>query len=129
MPPELRTTDALPDQIASPQFGGTMVTKVPFLHPGKIFNIIMVSISFALCDVVTSLSLSPQLLRKQLVYNTLISSCLGRSRKTIPPPTSPEVTECIFEVSSMPPSQVTIAMDLQSDKSMIGKQLMHHSKK
>ncbi len=43
MPAELRSVDALPDQIASPQFCGAMVAKVPFLHPGKIFNIIMVS--------------------------------------------------------------------------------------
>ena len=43
MPAELRSIDALPDQIASSQFCGAMVAKVPFLHPGKIFNIIMVS--------------------------------------------------------------------------------------
>ena len=43
MPAELRSVDALPDQIASSQFCGAMVAKVPFLHPGKIFNIIMVS--------------------------------------------------------------------------------------
>ena len=42
MPDELRSTDALPDQIVSPQFCGALVSKVPFLHPGKIFLIIMV---------------------------------------------------------------------------------------
>ena len=123
MPAELRSLDALPEQIASPQFCGAMVTKVPFLHPGKIFNIIMVGLFLStgsVCECVTLFTALPQLLRKQLVYNALISSCLGRSKRGVPPPAGAGVKEYIFEVTSIPPNQVTVAMDMQSEETMIG---------
>lgn len=125
MPAELRSVDALPDQIASSQFCGAMVAKVPFLHPGKMFIIIMVSwpISIVPQQSVDAVIIVFQLLRKQLVYNALISSCLGRSKRGVPSPPS-EVAQCIFEVTSQPPNQVTVTMDMQSEETLTGLEIV-----
>ena len=61
-----------------------------------------------------SLSLSPQLLRKELVYNTLVASVLGTNPKGLPHISHSE-TELIFEVSTHPADMVTVAVDMQSD--------------
>lgn len=61
------------------ELGGSL-SKVPFIHPGNIFNIITVCYSEknSMYIVITmSCVLLLQLLRKQLVYNTLVSSCIG----------------------------------------------------
>lgn len=83
-----------------------------------------VSLSLASTSTVYSCNLHTlQLLRKQLVYNALIGSCLGRSKRGIPPPSTAEVTEFIFELMSIPPNQVMVTMDMQSEETMIGRVL------
>ena len=53
------------------------------------------------------------------MYNALVSSCLGRSKRGTPSPPS-EVAQCIFEVTSQPPNQVMVTMDMQSEETLIG---------
>ena len=53
------------------------------------------------------------------MYNALVSSFLGRSKRGVPSPPS-QVAQCIFEVTSQPPNQVTVTMDMQSEETLIG---------
>ena len=53
------------------------------------------------------------------MYNALVSSCLGRSKRGVPSPPS-EVAQCIFEVTSQPPNLVMVTMDMQSEETLIG---------
>eukprot|EP00731_Ephydatia_muelleri_P034619 Em0068g14a len=68
---------------------GGFVSKVPFTHPGNIFNIIT-------------------LLRKQLVYNTLVSSCIGISVKDVA--FDALTVEHVFNVSTSPPEVISVSI-------------------
>lgn len=51
------------------------------------------------------------------MYNCLVSSLLGRPPKDRPPPTQPEEEEeVVFEVTTQPPSKVTITLDMWSEE-------------
>lgn len=57
------------------------------------------------------------------MYNALLSSCLGRSKRAVPSPPS-EVAQCIFEMTSQPPNQVSVTLDMQSEETLTG--LLYH---
>ena len=46
------------------------------------------------------------------MYNTLLDSCLGRSTKGVPPAVTG--SEFVFELSTMPPEQIAVAMVTES---------------
>ena len=60
-----------------------------------------------------------QLLRKQLVYNSLVASVLGRAPKDLPSVADPADMEMVFEVTTQPADRVTVVFDLQSDDSYL----------
>ena len=70
--------------------------------------------------LISSLPFS-QLLRKQLVYNALVSSVVGRSHKKLPPVAESE-SEFIFKLSTQPAlHKVTVNVDMQdNDKQLAG---------
>ena len=114
MPAELRSRD--PSHDFKPKDCGVMLSNVKFVHTVHIFQVLMVGTHTQICThthicTCTHTHTHTQLLRKQLTYNTLLSSCLGRSKKGIPPPK--DMAEYIFELSSIPPGHIAVAMNTQ----------------
>ncbi len=58
--------------------------------------------------------LSMQLLRQQLVYNSLVASVLGRRPKDVS--ALPADLDVVFEVRTHPAEKITVMVDMQSDE-------------
>ena len=54
-----------------------------------------------------------QLLRQQLVYNSLVASLLGRSPKDVL--SLPSELDIVFEVMTQPAEKITVMVDMQND--------------
>jgi mediator of RNA polymerase II transcription subunit 1 len=93
VPPELSSHS--PQQLSGSPETGVSVVVVPFVHPGSVIPLV-------------------QLLRKQLFYNCLLSSCLGRS----PPDTSASHTHShnyVFDLSTQPAELISVTLNISNN--------------